>query len=152
MSSLHAKLAWSALRGESLWARFVKYKYVSLHGFQLPLTASHAWHAVMLQISNVEHHSRWLVRSGNKSFWCDNWCGSVLMGPSLVDSQLTVRAGLGIIEQLLPLVPSQFHDAARGVCCREGVLDRLVCTLTTSGEFSWAKYWDLIHVHWPKVA
>lgn len=56
MSSLHAKLAWSVLQGNSLWEKFAQTKYGGLNGYVSPLTACHVWKAIVckcLQFNSV---------------------------------------------------------------------------------------------------
>lgn len=50
MEALHAKLAWSVLKGTSLWAHYARSKYLGQHGFVTTTVASHVWKAVMGQL------------------------------------------------------------------------------------------------------
>lgn len=81
-SALHAKLIWMVMLDQSLWASLMRAKYFDGYHFVVPSTASPLWRAVAAHEQTLRHASRWLVGSGDRSFWMDNWLGRYLRVPN----------------------------------------------------------------------
>ncbi|GAV68546.1 hypothetical protein CFOL_v3_12049 [Cephalotus follicularis] len=99
MQALQSKLAWLFLQGESLWAQIVRSKYGTCHHILqngIRPFSSHCWKAIAKHLPFISNNSRMIIRSGNSSFWKENWLGCPLWFPACPLPALTVKEALDI--------------------------------------------------------
>ncbi|XP_027156917.1 uncharacterized protein LOC113758084 [Coffea eugenioides] len=73
---------WKFRQRQSLWAEFMHSKYIlNLHPCYSEACPgqSATWRRMLDAQLVAERHIRWIVGSGNSSFWHDNWLGSGLL-------------------------------------------------------------------------
>lgn len=88
--TLHAKLLWLRLSGDSLWAHFVRSEYMVGDQPIIRANASPLWRDLASLYTNLHPLTRWIVGVGRCRFWLDNWTGEILHGPQPVDATLTI--------------------------------------------------------------
>ncbi|KAH0712013.1 hypothetical protein KY289_007972 [Solanum tuberosum] len=73
--ALFAKLWWTFRTSTSLWSTFMWNKYCKKHHSVLAKGngASHTWRKMLETREEVEYDIWWQVKSGEASFWFDNW-------------------------------------------------------------------------------
>ncbi|WMV54329.1 hypothetical protein MTR67_047714 [Solanum verrucosum] len=73
--ALFAKLWWTFRTSTSLWSTFIWNKYCKKHHPVLAKGngASHTWRKMLETREEVEYDIWWRVKSGEASFWFDNW-------------------------------------------------------------------------------
>ncbi|GAV90162.1 hypothetical protein CFOL_v3_33571 [Cephalotus follicularis] len=123
MQALQSKLAWLFLQGESLWAQIVRSKYgTSHHILQNGIRpfSSHCWKAIAKHLPFISNNSRMIIRSGNSSFWKENWLGRPLWFPACPFSALTVNEALDIPHLLNVLLDHPPKEVAKSIKLIEG--------------------------------
>lgn len=140
MGSLHAKLLWFVMQGDSLWAKFARTKYFIGEDPSGASQASPLWRAVVEHYPRLSQVSRWIVRRGTRRFWKDSWLGEALQGPMPVDAMLSISAGLDIITDLWYLIHVHLHSEIRSISISHTQDDQLIFTPTNNGSFSTQKY------------
>lgn len=78
------------------------------------------------------------VGKGNISFWCCDWSGEILQ-PSF-DRDLTVKHGLQNLHEISHLLMYDQLDRIWNIVLDLNEDDKLVFSLTSSGNFSTSKY------------
>lgn len=78
---LQAKLMWSVMCGETLWAKYARSKYFLGDEMCVHAQASPLWRSIKTYFPIICSQSRWVVGSGEKKFWTANWLGERLSGP-----------------------------------------------------------------------
>ncbi|XP_012848003.1 PREDICTED: uncharacterized protein LOC105967963 [Erythranthe guttata] len=93
--------------------------------------------------------TQWLVGRGAIKFWTDNWLGEVLVGPLPSDNNLTIAEAWPQFADLLQIIPQEWHEKMKKITLEMNKPDRLIFTLTQSGEFSSKEYWR--HINMPRL-
>ncbi|GAV89340.1 hypothetical protein CFOL_v3_32757 [Cephalotus follicularis] len=99
MQSLQSKFAWLFLQGQSLWAQIVRSKYGTWHHVLhkgIKPSSSHCWKAIAKHLPLISNNTRTIIRSGNSSFWKENWMGRSLWFPGCPLPLLSVKEALDI--------------------------------------------------------
>lgn len=84
--------------------------------------------------------SRWVVGSGQRWFWLDNWIREILHGPRPVDGNLTIAQGLNIIYDLWCNIPPRLQERIRSTVLMPTELNKLVFVPKPHGTFSLKEY------------
>lgn len=74
-TSLLMKFGWKIIQGNSLWSNFFSAKYVGdahISSIMNLGRGSRFWKGIMRIMPMVLANSRWILCSGNNSFWLDN--------------------------------------------------------------------------------
>lgn len=74
--ALFAKLWWNLRTStSSLWSRYMGNKYCKKlhHIIVRNSSASHVWRKMIATKEDIKHDILWQIKSGNSSFWFDNW-------------------------------------------------------------------------------
>lgn len=88
--SLHAKLMWTVMWDDFLWASFARCKYYVGNIGTIPSNGSPLWRSIASHWPRLMSLSRWIIGDGSISFWTTNWCGEILEGPLPCDQTLTM--------------------------------------------------------------
>lgn len=76
--SLHGKLAWRIMEGNSLWSKMLSAKYGVLDdSIQPRQSSSRLWKVFCPHFQNLQRMSRWQVGRGDILFWSSNWSGEI---------------------------------------------------------------------------
>ncbi|XP_059277590.1 uncharacterized protein LOC132031659 [Lycium ferocissimum] len=79
ISNTHIVKRWWRFRTQSsLWANFLQNKYCKRAHCVTKVAISsdsHTWKSLVKIRAKIEPHIVWKIRSGNSSFWWDNWTG-----------------------------------------------------------------------------
>ena len=79
------KLAWDLFSSNSQWAVLFKSRFFS-HGQPIRYFAqSSVWHGVKNHISTIIQNTLWIVRTGDRIMWTDNWLGEPLVNLFNID-------------------------------------------------------------------
>ncbi|XP_012842530.1 PREDICTED: uncharacterized protein LOC105962752 [Erythranthe guttata] len=146
MWCLHGKLLWQVMQKKSLWAKFANAKYCDKRRNSSGQSTSPLWRSIYSHSDSLAECSKWNVGSGDIRFWADNWVGEVLVGPLPSDHTLTVATAMQHLSEYLKLIPPSLHESVRKVTLDPDQPDRLIFTLTQSGDFSTKEYWRHIRV------
>ncbi|GAV64669.1 hypothetical protein CFOL_v3_08187 [Cephalotus follicularis] len=131
MQSLQSKFAWRFTQGDSLWAQIVRSKYGTFHHILqkgIRPSSSHCWKAIAKHLPLISNLSRMIIRSGNSSFWKENWLGRPLWFPACPLPTLSVKEALNIPPLLEVLLDSPQKEVAKSIKLTEGQ-DKLIFTL-----------------------
>ncbi|XP_012835531.1 PREDICTED: uncharacterized protein LOC105956232 [Erythranthe guttata] len=146
MWCLHGKLLWHVMQKKSLWAKFANAKYCDKRRNSSGQSTSLLWRSIYSHSDSLAECSKWNVGSGDIRFWADNWVGEVFVGPLPSDHTLTVATAMQHLSEYLKLIPPSLHESVRQVTLDPDQPDRLIFTLTQSGDFPTKEYWRHIRV------
>lgn len=132
----HGKLMWQVLWGNSLWARFAQAKFGRGHYYLQQSRISPIWDSIVSHLPRLLINSQWIVGRGDISFWGVNWIGEILHGPLPCDLSLTLWEAWPILYQLRHFIHPKHHDQLARMNLSPNKTDRLVFTLSVSGDFS----------------
>lgn len=134
--ALQAKLMWAAMSGNTLWAKYAKSKYLCGDEINDRANASPLWRTLQAFFPILCEQSRWVLGSGEKRFWADNWLGERLVGPLPMDASMTIATGLKIITDLWHLIPVHLHSRIQEISLNSTCPDTLVYAPNDHGRFS----------------
>lgn len=127
----HAKLLWMVMVDHSLWARYMRTKYGDV--IMENAAGSPLWKAILIHFTTLQSISRWIVGSGERRFWLDNWVDMVW------NSQLPFRLNAFAWRVLNSALPVDQNIKAKGIflvskciCCRNGAEETLAHLLLHS--------------------
>ncbi|GAV89821.1 hypothetical protein CFOL_v3_33233 [Cephalotus follicularis] len=118
MLSLQSKFAWLFLQGKSLWAQIVRSKYGTCHHILqkgIRPSSSHCRKAIANHFLLISNNSRMIIRSGNSSFWKDNWLGHFLWFPACPLPALSVKEALDLPHLLDVLLNNPQKEVAKSI-------------------------------------
>lgn len=72
VESLHAKLMWATMSGDTLWAKFARAKYFTEDTPRDSITPSPLWNSLIQQYPRLCRFSKWVIGLGAHRFWLDN--------------------------------------------------------------------------------
>lgn len=122
---LQRNLMWLALKGDTLWGRFARAKYLKGNRFMVRSSSSPLWESIVSQEPCLRSIGLWIIGRGQVSFWGDSWLGSVLDGLSPCDLNLTVQQALPVINKFRELIPPDLEKNAQEIVLNMQLLDQL---------------------------
>lgn len=145
LDAFSLKLWWKFRLGQSLWAEFMHLKYnANLHPCYSKACPgqSATWRRLLDGQVVAERYIRWVVGSGNSSFWHDNWLGSgrLCQQVEIFQEQPVadfVVQGCWDVQRLSKVLPTHYVQRVLEVAppsSDQG--DKMVLAPSTSREFS----------------
>jgi len=139
------KLAWDLFSSNSQWAVLFKSRFFS-HGQPIRYFAqSSVWHGVKNHISTIIQNTLWIVRTGDRIMWTDNWLGEPLVNLFNIDPFFHSSFSGKVSEVIdnghwnLPpslLVPEVTSGLASITLPQEQLPDSLVWTHSADGQLT----------------
>ncbi|KAJ6813372.1 uncharacterized protein M6B38_143775 [Iris pallida] len=162
MNALHAKRCWDFIKGESLWAQYMYWKYGDPRDahYSTPTFFSPLWRNMMKVLPKVMPYLQWIIARGHIPIWGTNWCGIEIDNPprfrynpnisqTMQSHRVRTRSGRYVdIRQYLS--PAATALLATLVFTDEP--DQVYWTLEHHGEFTTKSYWEYNRHHFRTVA
>ncbi|XP_012846841.1 PREDICTED: uncharacterized protein LOC105966808 isoform X3 [Erythranthe guttata] len=145
---LAGKLAWKALEGTTLWARFVRAKYGENFHNGPPLHSTPLWKEVHKHFETLENHTCWIVGKGSVDFWRDKWIQGVTLDEH---KTMTFKEAKSKPQECRSFLSQEQQHIFDLIEINEMEEDRLIFTKSTSGNFTVSEYWDLVRHKNPRV-
>ena len=151
------KLAWKIKKGGSMWAEYMKDKYLSrsnvwwANSKPKPKKSSKLWRDMVSVLPDVLNRCHWLIGKGEIRFWADSWCGHrplFELHEGNIDLKIKVKDMITDGAWNQQAIPTGIFSLKKNtigyVQVKEDLPDKLIWRPEPNGSFSVKSAWECI--------